>query len=86
MFYLLNQTFEHQARKALFTELSMQLEFCAEDLTLDTELSVFDEMTALIAELKTQATSHRVNKVVDPMQKYKDIPVSIKFETPEVSF
>ena len=87
MFYLLNQKFQDQGRKAVFSELSMQLEFCCEDLTLDTELSVFDEMTELIAELKTQATSHRVNKVVDPMQRYKDIPMSIKFETPsEVAF
>jgi hypothetical protein len=87
MFYLLNQKFQHEARKSLFSELSMQLEFCCEDLTLDTELSVFDEMTELIAELKTQATSHRVNKPVDLMQKFKDIPVSIKFETPdEVKF
>jgi hypothetical protein len=66
----------------------MQLEFCCEDLSLDTELSVFDEMIEIIAELKTQATSHRVNKPVDPMQKFKDLlPVSIKFETAdEVKF
>ena len=87
MFCLHNHKFQHEARKAVFSELSMQLEFCAEDLTLDTELSVFDEMLALVTELKIQATSHRVNKPVDPMQRYKDIPVSIKFETPsEVSF
>jgi len=86
MFYLANQKFQHEARKAVFSELSMQLEFCCEDLTLDTELAVFDEMLALVTELKIQATSHRVNKPVDLMQKYKDIPVSIKFETPEVSF
>lgn len=87
MFYLLNQKFQDQGRKAVFSELSMQLEFCCEDLTLDTELSVFDEMTELIAELKTQATSHRVNKVVDPMKKFKDIPVSIRFESAdEVKF
>jgi hypothetical protein len=87
MFYLANQKFQHEARKAVFSELSMQLEYCAEDLTLDTEITVFDEMLALITELKIQATSHRVNKVVDPMQKFKDIPVSIKFETPsEVAF
>jgi hypothetical protein len=88
MFYLANQTsFENQARKAVFSELSLQLEYCAEDLTLDTEITVFDEMIALVTELKIQATSHRVNRPVDAMQKYKDIPVSIKFETPsEVSF
>ena len=87
MFYLLNNKFQHEARKAVFNELSMQLEFCAEDLNLDTELAVFDEMTELIAELKTQATSHRVNKPVDEMQKFRDLPVSIKFETPdEVKF
>jgi hypothetical protein len=87
MFYLANQKFQHEARKAVFSELSMQLEYCAEDLTLDTELSVFDEMIALVTELKIQATSHCVNKPVDPMQRYKDIPVSIKFETPsEVAF
>jgi hypothetical protein len=57
MFYLLNHKFQHEARKAVFSELSMQLEFCCEDLTLDTELSVFDEMIEIIAELKTQATS-----------------------------
>ena len=85
MFYLLNNKFQHEARKAVFSELSMQLEFCCEDLTLDTELSVFDEMIEIIAELKTQATSHRVNKPTaqDPMQKFKDIPVSIKFEQGE---
>jgi hypothetical protein len=44
-------------------------------------------MIALVTELKIQATSHCVNKPVDPMQRYKDIPVSIKFETPsEVAF
>lgn len=87
MFYLLNNKFQHEARKAVFTELSMQLEFCCEDLTLDTELAVFDEMIEIIAELKTQATSHRVNKPVDPMQKFKDLPVTVKFETPdEVKF
>ena len=89
MFYLLNNKFEHDCRKAVFAELSMQLEFCCEDLTLETELSVFDEMVELINELKTQATSHRVNKPTaqDPMQKFKDLPVSIKFETPaEVAF
>ncbi len=87
MFYLLNQNFQHQARKAVFSELSMQLEYCCEDLTLNTELSVFDEMTEIIAELKTQATSHRVNKPVDPMQRYKDIPISIRFESAdEVKF
>jgi hypothetical protein len=87
MFCLHNHKFQHEARKAVFSELSLQLEFCAEDLTLDTELSVFDEMLALVTELKIQATSHRVNKPVDPMQRYKDIPVSIKFETPsEVAF
>jgi hypothetical protein len=59
----------------------MQLEFCCEDLTLDTELSVFDEMIALVTELKIQATSHCVNKPVDPMQKFKNIPVSIRFES-----
>ena len=80
MFYLANQKFESQSRKAVFSELSMQLEYCAEDLTLDTELSVFDEMTELIAELKCQAVSHKVNK-----PEFKDIPV--KFETPiEVTF
>ena len=84
MFYLLNNKFQHEARKAVFSELSMQLEFCCEDLTLDTELSVFDEMVELINELKTQATSHRVNKPSqDPMQKFKDLPVSIKFEQGE---
>jgi hypothetical protein len=88
MFYLLNHKFQHEARRAVFSELSMQLEFCCEDLTLDTELSVFDEMVELINELKTQATSHRVNKPSqDPMQKFKDLPVSIKFETAdEVKF
>jgi len=87
MFYLLNQKFQHEARKAVFSELSMQLEYCAEDLTLDSEITVFDEMLALVTELKIQATSHRVNKPVDPMQKYKEIPVSIRFETPsEVAF
>lgn len=87
MFYLLNNKFQHDCRKAVFSELSMQLEFCCENLTLDTEFSVFDEMIEIISELKTQATSHRVNKPVDPMQKFKDIPVSIKFETPdEVKF
>jgi hypothetical protein len=86
MFYLANQKFQHEARKAVFTELSIQLEYCAEDLTLDTEITVFEEMLALVTELKIQATSHQVNKPVDPMQRYKDIPVSIKFETPEVSF
>jgi hypothetical protein len=86
MFYLANQKFQHEARKAVFSELSMQLEYCAEDLTLDTELSVFDEMIALVTELKIQATSHSVNRPVD-LQKFKDIPVSIKFETPsEVAF
>ena len=83
MFYLLNNKFQHEARKAVFSELSMQLEFCCEDLTLDTELSVFDEMVELINELKTQATSHRVNKPVDEMQKFRDLPVSIKFEQGE---
>ena len=85
MFYLLNNKFQHEARKAVFSELSMQLEFCCEDLTLDTELSVFDEMIEIIAELKTQATSHRVNKPTaqDPMQKFRDLPVSIKFEQGE---
>ena len=87
MFYLANQKFESEARKAVFSELSMQLEFCAEDLTLDSEITVFEEMLALVSELKIQATSYQVNKLVDPMQKYKDIPVSIKFETPsEVTF
>ena len=62
MFYLLNQKFEHDARKAVFNEFSMQLEFCCEDLSLDTELKVFDEMIEIINELKTQATSHRCNK------------------------
>ena len=83
MFFLLNNRFEHDARKAVFSELSMQLEYYAEDLSLDTELQIFDEMIEIIAELKTQATSHRVNKPVDPMQKLKDLPISIKFETPE---
>jgi len=87
MFFLHNQKFQHEARKSLFSELSMQLEYCAEDLTLDSEITVFEEMLALVTELKIQATSHQVNKPVDPMQRYKDIPVSIKFETPsEVSF
>jgi len=87
MFFLLNNRFEHDARKAVFSELSMQLEFCCEDLTLDTELSVFDEMIEIIAELKTQATSHRVNKPVDPMQKLKDLPGWVKIETvDEVKF
>jgi hypothetical protein len=87
MFYLLNNKFEHDARKAVFSELSMQLEFCCEDLNLDTELSVFDEMIEIINELKVQAAAHRHYKPVDPMQKFKDIPVSIKFETPaEVAF
>jgi hypothetical protein len=87
MFYLANQKFQHEARKAVFSELSIQLEYCAEDLTLDTEITVFEEMLALVTELKIQATSHQVNKPVDPMQRYKDIPVSIKFETPsEVAF
>lgn len=87
MFYLLNNKFQHDARKAVFSELSMQLEFCCEDLNLDTELSVFDEMIEIISELKTQATSHRVNKPVDEVQKLKDISVSTKFKTPdEVTF
>jgi len=87
MFYLLNQKFQHDARKAVFSELSLQLEYCAEDLSLDTELSIFDEMIEIINELKTQATSHRVNKPSDPMQKFKDLPISVKIETPdEVKF
>lgn len=91
MFYLLNQKFETEARKAVFSELSMQLEFACEDLTLDTETKVFDEMIEIINELKVQATSHRVSKMtppaVDPMQKFKDLPISIKIETPdEVKF
>jgi len=81
MFYLLNQKFQHDARKAVFSELSLQLEYCAEDLSLDTELSIFDEMIEIINELKTQATSHRVNKPSDPMQKFKDLPTpdEVKF-------
>jgi hypothetical protein len=57
MFYLLNHKFQHEARKAVFSELSMQLEFCCEDLTLDTELSVFDEMTR--AYCGTQDTGNK---------------------------
>jgi len=91
MFYLLNQKFETEARKAVFGELAMQLEFHCEDLALDTEAKIFDEMIEIINELKVQATSYRVSKIVspaqDPMQKFKDLPVSIKFETPdEVKF
>jgi hypothetical protein len=64
----------------------MQLEFCCEDLTLDTELSVFDEMIALVTELKIQAVSHKVNKPVDP-QNVSSLKTCLKFETPtEVAF
>lgn len=87
MFYLLNNKFEHDARKAVFCELSTQLEYFCENLRINTELSAFDEMTELIAELKTQATSHRVNKPLDEVQKLKEISVSTKFKTPdEVKF
>lgn len=90
MFYILNQKFQHDARKAVFSELSMQLEFACEDLSLDTDTKVFDDMIEIINELKVQATSHRCNKpspAQDPMQKFKDLPVSIKFESAdEVKF
>ena len=83
MFYLLNDKFQHDCRKAVFSELSMQLEFCCERLTLNTELAVFEEMIEIINELKVQAAAHRHYKPVDEMQKFKDIPVSIKFEQGE---
>ncbi len=87
MFCLHNHKFQHEARKAVFSELSLQLSYFAEDLTLDTEITVFDEMLELVNELKVQRISHKVNKPVDSMQKFRDIPVSIKFETPsEVKF
>lgn len=67
IFYVVNQKFNQDAYKAFFSELSTRLEYMAEDLSLETEDSVFQEMEEIIAELRAQARSERVNKMMGNM-------------------
>lgn len=92
MFYVGNKKFTEDARKAFFGELSMRLELMSEDIDIETPDSHFDEMIEIINELKVQALNVRVDKICaeakakDDMQKWKDLPISVKIETPEVKF
>ena len=94
MFYVGNKKFTEDARKAFFGELSMRLELMSEDIDIETPDSHFAEMIEIITELRAQALNVRVDKICaeakakeDPMQKFKDLPVTVKFETPdEVKF
>lgn len=88
-FMVRNQKFNQDAAKAFFNELSTRLEYMAEDLSLETDDKHFQEMFDIIDELRKQANSHACNRILheQDMQKFKDLPVSIKFETPdEVKF
>ena len=67
IFYVVNQKFNQDAYKAFFSELSTRLEYMSEDLNLETPDSHFDEMIEIITELRAQARSERVNKIMGNM-------------------
>lgn len=82
LFYVSNQKFNDDARKAFFNELSTRLEFMAEDLSLHTDDKHFEEMAEILKELRTQANSERCKAI---MADYKP-ELKIEFKNDEVKF
>lgn len=77
MFYLVNQKFAHDARKAVFNELRLQLEYAVEGLTID-DIEKLEIVAALAAELACQATEHK-KRSPTMQQKLEAVGVEVKF-------
>ena len=63
MFYLLNQKFAQDARKATFNHLYQLATDKLDNLEMENPRSAFDEIIEIIEELRVQSTSHAVNKL-----------------------
>ena len=67
MFFSISGKFAPDARKAFFAELSMRLEMMSEILSLETKVEEFDEITEIVAALKTQAITHQADRICEEM-------------------
>ena len=71
--------FANDARKAFFGELSMRLEYLAESLTLESSLADFDEMSDLLAALRSEANSVACEKIMAERQAAREKMNEVKF-------
>jgi len=71
--------FANDARKAFFAELSMRLEYLAEGLTIESDLADFDEMTEIIAALKSQANEIVCEKIMAERESAREKMEEVKF-------
>ena len=71
--------FANDARKAFFAELSMRLEYLAESLTLESSLADFDEMTEIIAALRSQANGILCEKIMAEREAAREKMEEVKF-------
>lgn len=71
--------FAEDARKAFFGELSMRLEYLAEGLTLESALTDFDEMSEIIAALRSEANAVLCEKIMDEPQAAREKMDEVKF-------
>ena len=62
MFYLLNQKFAEEARKATFQTLVNLAVEKIEDLNLTSAVHKFEEIIEIVNEMRVQSTSHVVNQ------------------------
>jgi hypothetical protein len=71
--------FANDARKAFFGELTMRLEYLAESLTLESALADFDEMTEIIAALRSQANEILCEKIMAEREAAREKMEEVKF-------
>ena len=71
--------FANDARKAFFGELSMRLEYLAEGLTLESSLADFDEISDLLAALRSEANAVACEKILAERQAAREKMEEVKF-------
>ena len=76
--FCISGKFANDARKAFFGELSMRLEYLAESLTLESSLADFDEMSDLLAALRSEANAVACEKILAERQAAREME-EVKF-------
>jgi len=77
--FCISGKFANDARKAFFGELSMRLEYLAESLTLESSLADFDEMSDLLAALRSEANAVACEKILAERQAAREKMEEVKF-------